>query len=103
MKRGYSITRAYDISYFHDGFATGTFYVESVPTGTFLWVHTDYYKVYVDKNYNEVLRVEISYTEYRAMEAENKRLYGYWGWFGFVPGTLRKSPPVIRHIGPNEA
>jgi hypothetical protein len=58
----------------------------------------------VDKNNNEVARVEIPYAEFKALEAEIIRLYGDWGRFGeFIPGELRKSPPVIRHVGPNEA
>jgi hypothetical protein len=101
-ERGYSLSPGHDVSYFHDEFGTGTFFVESVPVG-YLWQNISYYKVYVDKQGNEVMRVQISDAEYQVLEAENRRLYGYWGWFGFVPGTLRKSPPVIRHVGPNEA
>jgi hypothetical protein len=92
--QGYKPVIVYGTYYFHDDWGTGTYFLESVPAG-FFWQNITYYKVYVDKQNNEVMRVEISYAEYHAMEAEAERLYGYMGWFGFVPGTLRKSLPVV--------
>ena len=96
--RGYSLERGYDVTYFHDSWGTGSFYVQS--QRGFLWLLTTYYKVYVDKGKNQVLRVAIPYEEGQALEAEIQKLYGYWNWYGgFVPGTERKAPPTITYFG----
>ena len=99
--RGYTLERGYDTTYFHNASGTETFIVQSVGC---IWTGYTYYKVFVDERHNEVRRVEIPYAQFKAFEAEVERLYGYWNWWGgFVPGTLRKTPPVIRHVGPYEA
>ena len=77
--------------------------MQSVRTGTFLYGHYDYYKVYVDTNNDEISREETTYEQYQEFEALTRKLYGYmrFNWSTmqneFVPGTLRKTLPVVTY------